>query len=116
MSEKSVLMTVMKIILIMSSIITGILLGSVIGFYGAYYLCLFIGSGFEQVGWAFLIFTVPFGMVVGGGLGFFLGFNFSPSILLKQIIANFFVLASAATIIFLFPKIVKFSMRFFIPF
>lgn len=70
---KDELLMVLKVILtFISSIILaviGIALGAVIGFYAPYFFCVLMGNGFEQVGWVFLFFTVPIGILAGGGLG-----------------------------------------------
>ncbi|QDV21621.1 hypothetical protein Pan153_63110 [Gimesia panareensis] len=47
----------------------GVVLGAVVGFYGLYYFCVLMGDGSVQVGWVFLYFTIPAGMLAGGILG-----------------------------------------------
>ncbi|WP_298860010.1 hypothetical protein [uncultured Gimesia sp.] len=69
--------TATKSILAISSVLIGIVLGAVIGFYGTFYFCVMMDGGASQggfvgAGWAFLFFTIPIGMLFGGGLGFFL--------------------------------------------
>ena len=57
---------------IISSIITagiGVVMGAFVGVIGLYYFCVFMGDGAVQVGWAFLYFTIPGGMLAGGILG-----------------------------------------------
>lgn len=70
MSDETVLKVILTIILGVPLAIIGIALGAVVGFYGLYYFCVFMGNGAVQAGWALAYFTVPVGMLVGGLAGF----------------------------------------------
>lgn len=68
-----------KLMLTILSTVIGINLGGVMGAYGLYYFCLSMDTmqvggpgGFVGAGWAFLFFTIPIGILAGGGLGFVL--------------------------------------------
>lgn len=70
MSDEPVLKVILTIISSLCLAVIGIVLGGVIGFFGLYYYCLFMGNDYMQVGWALAYITVPVGMLAGGGLGF----------------------------------------------
>lgn len=80
MSEES---GFLKVLITIISTVVGIIIGGLIGSVGFYYFCLIMDStqggspgGFVGAGWALLFFTIPIGVLGGGGIGLCLSLFF----------------------------------------
>ena len=71
----------MRAIKLVISVGIGMALGGAISLFGTYYACVAIdavqknppGSGHSTIGWLFLLFTVPVGLVLGAVVGLLTG-------------------------------------------
>ncbi|AYN67384.1 hypothetical protein D1013_08400 [Euzebyella marina] len=70
-----------RILIMLTLIFVGVILGGILGFYGLFWICQYLdgqeaeraasGGGYVAVGWIFLFVTIPFGSLIGGITGFF---------------------------------------------
>lgn len=85
-SPKELIAPLASLIVCLSTGLIGAAIGCAIGFFGVYYLCMFIdsllypdgnptGGGLMAVGWLICFATVPVGILVGGYIGFFAVYN-----------------------------------------